>query len=576
MKGSLIRIAPLLLIALGVFLPREWYDLLPSNSEMPLPGIRGITLLQVSFVVEGLVLAYLVRNDWKWTPLEQSQRINFRSVPPQKDEARSGTAVLLASIVLFGLGLRFYGLSSDLWIDEIAPLRMYGRLSVLEVMGTYLGSNNHLLNTLLVNWSVSTFGSHEWSIRLPAVFFGVATIPAFYWVARMALPRSASLAAALLVAVSYHHIFFSQNARGYAAYMFFAVLSSGLICRALESGRLLTFALYVLAATLGFAALLNTAFVLVAHFIVCVAAAVLVWRKGISPAPLIKVLAGVFSVIGLLAFQTYALILPKVYVYMQNVYTQPAAGYSVLSGEFLREVWRGLSIASPIGWASTIPFLLGGIILGCLGMFRLLRCHWGLATTLTLPGIITAGFVLFAGLAATPRLFLLMLFPAILVGAMLLLDFVRMIVKKAGASNQWTPIFFSAALLVTATVSLISLKYYYATPKQPFQASLQYLSTIRKGDDVIIAVQLVEEGYRFYGTGYGLDESNSFYVRSQGDFDAVLASHVRGHVFVVTTLLRNLRLTEPGLNTTIERDWQILKTFPATIGDGEVSVWKQK
>lgn len=576
MKGSLIRIAPLLLIALGVFLPREWYDLLPSNSEMPLPGIRGITLLQVSFVVEGLLLAYLVRHDWKWTPLEQSQRINFRSVPAQKDEARSGAAVLLAAIVLFGLGLRFYGLNSDLWIDEIGPLRMYGKLNVLEVMGTYLGSNNHLLNTLLVNWSVAAFGQHEWSIRLPAVFFGVATIPAFYWVARMALPCFASLAAALLVAVSYHHIFFSQNARGYAAYMFFAVLSSGLICRALESGRLVTFALYVLAATLGFAALLNTAFVLGAHFIVCVAAAVLVWRKGISPAPLIKVLAGVFSVIGLLAFQTYALILPKVYVYMQNVYTQPAAGYSMLSAEFLREVWRGLSIASPIGWASTIPLLIGGIVLGCLGMFRLFRCHWGLATTLTLPGIITAGFVLLAGLAATPRLFLLMLFPAILVGVTLLHDFVRMIVKKAGASNQWTPIFFSAALFVIATVSLISLNYYYTTPKQPFQASLQYLSTVRKGDDVIIAVQLVEEGYRFYGPGYGLDESNSFYVRSQGDFDAVLATHVRGHVFVVTTLLRNLRLTEPGLNTTIERDWQLLKTFPATIGDGEVSVWKPK
>ena len=576
MKGLLLGIAPFLLIALGVFLPREWYDLLPLNSEMPPPGIRGVTLLQVSFVVEGLLLAYLVRRDWKWTPLEQSQRINFRSLPVQQDKARSGAVVLLAAIILFGLGLRFYGLNSDLWIDEISPLRMYGKLNMFEVMGTYLGSNNHLLNTLLVNWSVSTFGQHEWSIRLPAVLFGIATIPAFYWVARMALPRFASLAAALLVAVSYHHIFFSQNSRGYAAYMFFAVLSSGLLCRALESGRLMTFALYALAATLGFAALMNTAFVLGAHFIVCATAAVLVWRRGISPAPLIKLLAVVFSVIGLLAFQTYALILPKVYVYMQNVYTQPAAGYSMLSGEFLREVWRGLSIASPVGWVATIPLLITGVVLGCLGMYRLFRRHWGLTAALILPGVITAGFVLLAGLAATPRLFLLMLFPAILVGVTLLHDFIHMIIKKVGASPRWTPILVTAPLLVIAAVSLFPLNYYYTTPKQPFRASLQYLSTIRKAEDVIIPVQLVEEGYRFYGPGFGLDESNSFYVRSQGDFDAVLATHGREHIFVVTTLLRNLRLTEPGLNTAIERDWQILKTFPATIGDGEVSVWKPK
>ena len=576
MRSPLLRAAPYVLIALGLFLPREWYEALPLNSEMPIPGIRGITLLQISFVVEGLLLAYLVRIGWKWTPLAQSQRIGFRSNPVQQDVARPVAAVLLAVITLLGLGLRFYRLGSDLWIDEIAPLRMYGNLSMFQVMGTYLGSNNHLLNTILVNGSVSAFGAHEWAVRLPAVLFGIATIPTFYWVARMALPRFASLGAALLVAVSYHHIFFSQNSRGYAAYLFFAVLSSGLICRALESGRLMTWTMYVLTVTLGFAALLNTAFVLGAHLIVCAAAAVLVWRSGISPAPLIKVLAGVFTVIGLLAFQTYALILPKVYVYMQNVYTQPAAGYSMLSGEFLREVWRGLAMASSIGWAWTIPLLMGGVVLGGLGMFRLFQRHWGLAAVLTLPGVITAGFVLLAGLSATPRLFLLMLFPAILVGVTLLHDFTHMIANKAGASHRWTPIFIAVPLLAIAASSLVPLNHYYATPKQPFRASLEYLSTIRKGGNIVIAVQLVEEGYRFYGPGWGLDESNSFYVRSQNDFDAVLATHGRDQVFVVTTLRRNLRLTEPALNARIERDWQILRTFPATIGDGEISVWKPK
>lgn len=576
MKGKLPWVAPLLLIVLGLFLPREWYEGLPTDPELPIPGIQGITLLQISFVVTGFMLAYILKHGWKWTSLEQSQLIRFRSDPIQQDTHRPVVAVLLTAIIFLGLGLRSYGLSSDLWIDEIAPLRMYGNLRVFEVMGTYLGSNNHLLNTILVNWSVSAFGQHEWAIRLPAALFGVATIPAFYWVARMALPRYASLGAALLVAVSYHHIFFSQNSRGYAAYLFFAVLSSGLVCRALESGRLRIWGLYVLTMVLGFAALLNTAFVLVAHLIVCAAAVVLVWRRGVSPAPLMKVLAGVFTVIGLLVLQMYALILPKVYVYMQHVYTQPSAGFSILSGEFLREVWRGLVLTNPLGLAWTIPLLVIGVVMGGLGTIWLFRRHWGLAAALILPGIITAGFILLNGFSAAPRLFLLMLFPAILAGVTLLHNLIGLIGKRIGASYIWAPSVLTAVLLAIAAVSLAPLKHYYETPKQPYRASLEYLNDIRKNGDFIIAVHLAEEGYRFYGSGFGLYQSNTFYVRSQSDFDAVLATHRPDHAYVVTTLLRGLRLTDPALNAKIERDWRIVKTFSATIGDGEVSVWKLK
>ncbi len=73
---------------------------------------------------------------------------------------------------------------------------------------------------------VAIFGAQEWAIRLPSVIFGTATIPAIYWVSRQALSRRASLCVALLLAVSYHHIFFSQNARGYTAYVFWVFTES--------------------------------------------------------------------------------------------------------------------------------------------------------------------------------------------------------------------------------------------------------------------------------------------------------------------------------------------------------------
>lgn len=58
---------------------------------------------------------------------------------------------------------------------------------------------------------------------------GTACIPAAYWLARFALTRWQALSVALLVAVSYHLVFFSQNARGYTAHIFFSLVTSGLV-----------------------------------------------------------------------------------------------------------------------------------------------------------------------------------------------------------------------------------------------------------------------------------------------------------------------------------------------------------
>ena len=40
-----------LLVLLGVLFPRAWYDTLPTNPEVQLPPLRGVTLLQAVLVV---------------------------------------------------------------------------------------------------------------------------------------------------------------------------------------------------------------------------------------------------------------------------------------------------------------------------------------------------------------------------------------------------------------------------------------------------------------------------------------------------------------------------------------------
>ncbi len=58
--------------------------------------------------------------------------------------------------------------------------------------------------------------------------------------------------------------------------------------------------------------------------------------------------------------------------------------------------------------------------------------------------------------------------------------------------------------------------------------------------------------------------------------DSVLAAHDGRSAYLVTTLRRGLHLTHPDLEARIVQDWEVVQTFPSTVGDAEVSVWRQR
>jgi hypothetical protein len=133
------------------------------------------------------------------------------------------------------------------------------------------------------------------------------------------------------------------------------------------------------------------------------------------------------------------------------------------------------------------------------------------------------------------------------------------------------------AILVLSAVSLISLRGYYAVPKQSFRESIQYIAAKRQPGDIIIPVFLAEGGYRFYGPQYHLEEGKDYFpVRSVEALNAVLASHPGARTFVVTTFSRALHLAYPDLDARIARDWSRSGTFPSTVGDGQISIWTQR
>lgn len=564
----------LAIAVIGLLLPRGWYDALPSwNPNAPPPPIKGVTLLQASLVLEGIILAVFGwagwRADWGSARLGGARGTVHVDVP--SDISRRTAILLLGGITALALALRLIHLNDDLWIDELATITAFRQLTPFQVITTYLTANNHMLNTLMVKATTRLFGEQEWAIRLPAVLFGVAGIPALYWLARLAASRLESLGIALLLAVSYHHIFFSQNARGYTAYLFFSMVATGLFARGLLRDRRSTWALYVFATIANFAALLHSAFVFAAHALVGAGAGLVRHFRGEHSGPLLRRLCLVFGVTALLGFQLWATMLPQAYATLRSTYATAASGFSFTSAEFFADLLAGLRE----GFGAAILLLVPAGLVGSYGFVVLLRRHWILGTALALPLALTAAAVVAGRSTASPRFFLLGLPLAAFVVVLGLGGIARLLVARTiPAKAGLAPRLAGAAIGILAIASLAALPRYYSIPKQPYRMAVAYAQQHQTPGDMIVLVFPVEHGFRYYAAGTGLQEGRDFVaVRSLEALDEVVQANGASHLMMFTTFPRALRLDKPQLHARLQAGWTPVKQFPATIHDGEITVW---
>ena len=148
---------------------------------------------------------------------------------------------ILGAILILAAVLRLIGLNWPLWYDELLTVDSHLRLPFSQMFSTY-SMNHHYLFSLQAKGAVSLFGEAAWAVRLPAYLFGLGAIAATWVLARDVFrpqntrPWIAHLTA-LLLALSYHHIWFSQNARGYTELAFFATLGMILWLRGINRPR---------------------------------------------------------------------------------------------------------------------------------------------------------------------------------------------------------------------------------------------------------------------------------------------------------------------------------------------------
>ncbi|MCI0417405.1 glycosyltransferase family 39 protein, partial [bacterium] len=459
------------------FTPED--DVYVDYVNHPYP-ISGSNIFRVLLLIDAILLLF-APSIWKRLKPEVSE--NFVQAPYTRIER-----LALISLTAFGAVLRFAGANRDFWLDELATVFRYVRGSTGEILFQAVSSNNHLLNSLMAHATAHWFGENELIIRLPAILFGIAIIPVSYHLVRSIGTSRDAFLSSLLLTFSYHHIFFSQNARGYTAMLLGAILSTHFLILGFKRNRLSDWIFYSFSMLLSILSVLFGVFIFASH-VLCVFLYWLSKRKNISqPHLILQRMFFSFGLVIYLSLHAYAFMIPDVLGFIFGEYRQAEVGWK-LSMDLMKVVYSGLAL----GPVTTAAVLICGLF-GSAGFISYLRREPFAAILLVSPIAITLCTVLVLRVGIFPRYFLFALPVAFLFlarGILLLTDalFTNQNMKKAA---------YALTVFLVLAGSAWMLRPFYQYPMQDFTGAKKFVLERAKRSEPVVAVGTAAEGYRYY------------------------------------------------------------------------------
>lgn len=546
-------------VSLGLLIPSSQYEQILTGSVSGKLS-WGPLLFRVLLVFHGLVLILAGRFwDRIQVSIPEKRALNLR-IP-------RGIVWGMIGLTAAAFVLRFINLNSDLWVDEVYTLIDFVRESPGEIITNFSSQNQHMLFSLLAHASISTFGESAWAMRLPSVLFGAASLWALFFLARSIFDLRTAFLSAALMTVSYHHIWFSQNARGYMGLLFFTLLATLFWQQALKYDELKFWFGYALAVVLGMWIHMTMAFVVAAHglvYLVCLALP----KFGVSIEPLEK-RAGlrpilVWTLCVTVTLQLYALALPEFLATALHEESKDSIWTNPLW--VIRESLQNLRI----GFAGfSVVAAAGGVV--AFGWWNLLRKNPRMVMWMTLPPLLAGAFMISTAHNLFPRFFFFAMGFGILFavsGAVELPDF---LVEKLEILKSWKKLFHfagGAAAILMIVVSLFTLPRNYLLPKQDFSGARQFVETNRKSGDDVVAVSIAGEMYRnYYAPQWKNAENYSDLIRSEKSF---------GDQWLVYTLAPEIKAFHPQMWELIKREYATVKIFPGTLNGGEIYVSRRQ
>lgn len=468
---------------------------------------------------------------------------------------------LLAAILLLALVLRGVGLNAPLWYDEILTIDTHLRLPWRGMLQTY-SMNHHYFFDLQAKATIDAFGEVPWAVRLPALLFGLATIAAVWVLARDVADTKIAHITALLLALSYHQIWFSQNARGYTELAFWSTLGLIFFLRGLRDprpGLWLGFGLTLAAATYTH---LTGAFFFAALGLIWLLALLrgggdrrLVWM------PLVGAVLGIA-----LTLLAYAPLIPSLGDTVAAVGDTSAID---VMQEYQNPLWTALeAVRTGIGSGGALVALVALLMLGLslIGGFAAARREPWFAPAVLLHIVLTIVVLMALGMRLWPRFFFAdigFLMLLIVLGVQTVCSFAARLIGRDG----WAQRAFAVAVIGMVLVSSAMAARNYSAPKQNLAGAVAMVADIRQPGERVYAVGPAATAFTgYFQTGWQTITDNEGYRAALAEPGPVL--------LVVAFPARVLRRVD---QMQADRDGVLteVKWFPGTLGDGGVVLFRR-
>ena len=477
-----------------------------------------------------------------------------------------GGAFALLAILGLAILLRIFKLDAALWFDEIATLLNFVRLPFGELLTSYDSLNNHMFFSIQAKAAVTAFGESAWALRLPAVVLGVASIWALWRLALQFSSQNVALFSALLMTVSYHHVWFSQNARGYTGLLFFGLLATAFLIRAVQRPGQSDWMWYMACLVLATYAHLSAAFFFLAQGVAWLALSAIWVAKGRELPPGWVKFPLVATGVALVALALlYAPVMGQMFETFGGV--QQGTGSEIKAASIAawkNPLWTLKEVARSMGplLAPALPVVL---IIIAVSAWNMRGAALIIPMTFLLHIVLTIVILRYTSFRIWPRYF----FVDLGFICLFLVHGTYVIAGWAQARFASLPSNLGGILVACGMMaSLVLLPANYRHAKQDFAGGLAYINANAGENDQVMALGLTAMAYVDYLAPHWLD------IQSQDDFDRL--NDPGSPTWIVYSFVPVIERRFEGLLSKIEADFEKVHYIHGTLSGGGIVILKSK
>lgn len=483
-----------------------------------------------------------------------------------KIERREGLA--LGAILILAAVVRIIGLDAGLWYDEVFTLTHYVRAPLGQMLTDFSSLNNHMFYSLQAKASVAILGESAWALRLPALLFGMMSLVVLWALGRQSVGRVPTLFALLLLSISYHHVWFSQNARGYTGILFWTSLATLLLIEGLKRPSWRIWTGYGVCVAAGMYTHLSAGFFFASHALVFAFAWLARSAAGLAPYPGLRDIRPFYGfatgglLTALLHWPLFAQVLAAVNKVSQSKTTSAMAEW-VNPMRMLDEIVNNVAIFGALTPFALAAALLVAVIGGCVLWRRapLLVAVYAVSIPLALALLMSLNFRIW------PRYFFVdigFVFLCLCTGAHALCGWLARVLRAPGLRLP----LFGAGVVVSSAASLFLLARNYEHPKQDFDGALKLIAAQRQAGDIATSLGLAAEPVKSY---FAPDWP---VVANAQDLSALEARAAR--VWVITAFDDHVRPEQNEALARIRGHYLLVRELDGTLGGGSVKLYRSQ